>query len=50
MKEQKEQKEQHPILNQVLTPAFLKQFKRFWRVEFFHGRTLLSSDGPNAGG
>lgn len=27
MKEQKEQKEQHPILNQVLTPAFLKQFK-----------------------
>src|SRR5688572_31496096 len=27
MKEQKEQKEQHPILNQVLTPEFLKQFK-----------------------
>jgi hypothetical protein len=23
----KEQKEQHPILNQVLTPEFLKQFK-----------------------
>lgn len=27
MKKQKEQKEQHPILNQVLTPEFLKQFK-----------------------
>jgi putative transposase len=27
MKEQKEQKEQHSILNQVLTPEFLKQFK-----------------------
>lgn len=27
MKNQKEQKEQHPILNQVLTPEFLKQFK-----------------------
>ena len=27
MKKQKEQREQHPILNQVLTPEFLKQFK-----------------------
>lgn len=27
MKKHKEQKEQHPILNQVLTPEFLKQFK-----------------------
>lgn len=27
MKKQKEQKEQHPILNQVLTPEFLKQFR-----------------------
>jgi transposase-like protein len=27
MKKQKEQKEQHPVLNQVLTPEFLKQFK-----------------------
>jgi transposase-like protein len=27
MKKQKEQREQHPILNQVLTPDFLKQFK-----------------------
>lgn len=27
MKKRKEQKEQHPILNQVLTPDFLKQFK-----------------------
>lgn len=27
MKKQKEHREQHPILNQVLTPEFLKQFK-----------------------
>ena len=27
MKREKEKKEQHPILNQVLTPEFLKQFK-----------------------
>ena len=27
MKKQKEKKEDHPILNQVLTPEFLKQFK-----------------------
>ena len=27
MKKQKEKKENHPILNQVLTPEFLKQFK-----------------------
>jgi putative transposase len=27
MKKQKEEKDQHPILNQVLTPEFLKQFK-----------------------
>src|ERR1041385_5442333 len=27
MKKQKERQDQHPILNQVLTPEFLKQFK-----------------------
>jgi len=35
MKKQKEQKEQHPILNQVLTPEFLKQFKDSGELNLF---------------
>jgi putative transposase len=33
MKKQKEKKEEHPILNQVLTPEFLKQFKDSGEIE-----------------